>query len=517
MIYQIKNALIMYSSNTDSFRRQTAGFIKSLLMLLIVLYGFQASATVYYFSQSAGLDANNGTSSTTPKKSIGAALPLMGSGNILKFKCGDQWYLPVHSLDMRNKSNFTIDSFGTGNLPLIAGMSILTNTSWVYDGLGNWKYGITYDSVYRVFVNNKSKLNVRYERSKTNNLSSLTNTNEYFFNDATKYLYVYTGSSLIGPQNVEIIPASGFASDTLSTVLMKNTTDVTIKNIDLSGGSRWNIIHIQAPCRNITIDHCIIEKGSAWGSGILVADTLITTDYIANINITNNIIDKGMTTAENNTFMQLHGEGIFFLNGVDTGLIKGNVIMNWGHVGITLTAYYAAYPSIHGVHHITVEQNDVSADSSGYMHGLDVSGLANLTTFNFIKRNNFHDYTTMCHVAGSNNFFFSNIFDGVVGTTLLPQHSYQPHGADMVPWSRGATGFMECKNNWLLNNTFTNTGGLSFWIGSTGPSNPNVDGNIIANNIFHDFGPHPFHGPTIFDTPLGLNVDTSASGTMISG
>jgi hypothetical protein len=118
MIYQIKNALIMYSSNTDSFRRQTAGFIKSLLMLLIVLYGFQASATVYYFSQSAGLDANNGTSSTTPKKSIGAALPLMGSGNILKFKCGDQWYLPVHSLDMRNKSNFTIDSFGTGNLPL---------------------------------------------------------------------------------------------------------------------------------------------------------------------------------------------------------------------------------------------------------------------------------------------------------------------------------------------------------------------------------------------------------------
>lgn len=485
---------------------------KILLLCIAVVMTMHVSATTYYFSQNSGNDMNAGTSPASPKKSIGAALPLMGFGNILKFKAGEQWYLPVHAMDMRGKSNFTIDSFGTGKLPYIAGMSILADVSWTYDGLGIWKYATVYDSVYRVFVNNVSRIDVQYERGKHDSLSNLTNTHEYFFDKATKYLYIYTGSSLIGPKSVEIIPSLGLATDTIATVMMKNTSDVTIRNIDLAGGSRWNIVQILAPCRNITIDNCIIEKASGWGSGILVADTLVNTDYVANITITNNLIDKGWTTAENNTFMTLKGEGIFLLDGVDTGLVKDNVVINWGHVGITLTSYRAAYPSIHGVHHITVDHNDVSADSSGYMHGLDVSGLASLTTFNFIKRNNFHNYTTMCHIAGSNNFFFSNIFNGVVGTTLLPQHSYQPHGADLVPWAR-SIGFMEAKNNWIFNNTFANTGGLSLWLGSNGNINPNVDMNVVANNIFYDFGPHPFGGPGSTYTPLGLGVDTGAGGT----
>ncbi|HWB28367.1 MAG TPA: hypothetical protein VG738_23005 [Chitinophagaceae bacterium] len=489
----------------------TRAIVKPLVLVLMLLPAFQLQANTYYFSQSAGSDANNGLTTTTPKKSIGAALTLMVSGDTILFKRGDEWYLPLNSLDLRGKSGFTLGAYDSGAQPVIAGMSILTNASWSYDGSLRWSYSLSalgFTDLFRVVVNCTTVLNVSDE-GKSNAKTSVTSDSEYYYDKSAEKLYLYTGSSTTGPQYVEVIPASSSLPQGISTVLMHNTSNVIISDIDFRGGSKWNIVHMEAPNRNIDIDNCTMEEASKWASGILVSDTMISTDYNAHITITNCIVDKSFTSFENKDTFLLSGDGIFCLNGVDTGNIAGNTVLNWGHVGISLTSYYAQAPYIHGVHHVTVEANDVSAGNSGYMHALDVSGLAGLTTYNIIKRNNFHNYTTTCHLQGSNNLFFSNIFNGVIGTTH-PGQSFQPFGGDMVPWRR-PEGIMEARDNWFLNNTIANTGGYSLWLGwgdSAMPYNANITNIKIANNILYSYADFPFKG-----VPLGLDVDTFATGT----
>lgn len=467
-------------------------------------------ANTYYFSESSGNDGNAGTIGS-PKKSISTAMTLMTGGNIIRFQRGDAWYLPLFSMDLSNKSNFTLTDYGPDSLaaPVIAGMSILTDASWVYDGSGIWRYALPYDSLFRVFVSNVSRINVKYETGNGNSKSYLNSTSEYFYDESAHVLYLYTGSSTAGPKSVEVIPCSAAYPAGASTILMQNTSNVTISDLDIRGGSKWNVIYINAPSSSITINNCIIGRASFYAGGIVVTNSLINTDYVSGITITNNIVDKGWTSAENSTTIPLHGDGIFLLHAVEGGLVQGNTVRNWGHVGITLTAYSADSPRIHGVHHIVVDHNDISAGASAYMHGFDVSGLAGLVTFNVIKRNYVHDYTTTCHALGSNNVFLSNIFSNVVGTSLHSiGQSYQPYGMDMFPWASDS-GYIEGKDNWILNNTFYNTGGWAIWIGSSNGVNASVTNIKIANNIMLNYGPDAGVGTTI-----GLNIDPRAGGTV---
>lgn len=484
-----------------------------LVLLCMLLCATRSNATTYYFSIS-GADTNSGLSAAAPKKSITAALALMTGGNVIKFRRGDEWYLPFSSFDLRNKSSFTIDAYDSASFPqpVIAGMIIVPNSSWVYDGSNRWRavLPLTCTDIFRVFANGNSKLNLEFKQGSTNTKTSLTSTLDYFFDSAANTVYLNTGSATVAPQYVEVIPANNSMQSGISTLLIENTHDISIQNIDFRGGGKWNIAAIYAPSRNITISNCTFERASAFASGVLIGDTLVATDYVANLTFTGNVVDKSFISEENNTTQFLSGDGIFCLNALDTALIKDNTVLNWGHVGISLTAYYANAPYIHGVHHVTMEHNDITAGASGYMHAIDVSGLPGLTTYNVIKRNNCHDYTTTSHLQGSNNLFFSNIFTGVVETSHLTQ-SKQPYAADIAPWRRDS-GLMESRDNWILNNTFANTGGASFWVtwnDSAMPLNSNITNIVIANNIMFNPGPKPIAGYN-----LGLNIDSMAYGTM---
>ncbi|MBS1602600.1 MAG: hypothetical protein JST42_08020 [Bacteroidetes bacterium] len=466
------------------------------------------SANTYYFSHSLGDDSNPGTVAL-PKKNIGEALNYMKDGNTVVFRKGDQWYMPLYSLDLTNKSNFTLGAYGPDSLaaPVLAGMAILTDASWTYDGSGIWRYSLSYDSLFRVFVNGTSRINVKYETSNGNSKSYLNTTAEYYFDESAKVLYVYTGSSTVRPASVEVVPCSAAYPAGASTILMQNTHKVTLTGLDIRGGSKWNVIYINSPSDSITITNCIVGRASFYAGGIVVTNSVANSDYVSDITITNNVVDKGWTTNENNTTIILHGDGIFFLDAVERGLIQGNTVRNWGHVGITLTAYDTTAPVIHGVHHVVVDHNDISAGASAYMHGFDVSGLPGLTTYNIVKRNYIHDYTTTCHALGSNNVFFSNIFSNVVSTSLTYLHqSDQPYGLDLFPWPYH-TSFIEARDNWILNNTFYNTGGWAIWMGSNGGVNANVTNNKIANNILLNYGSHDD-----LNVAIGLYIDSTAGG-----
>lgn len=457
-----------------------------------------ATGATYYFSIS-GSDSNNGLSAGAPKQNISTALTLMNAGNTILFKRGDAWYNA--SLNLTNKAGtasdpITIGAYGTGPKPVIAGMYRL-DTGWTnVPGTNRWQKSIngsTSLDAYRVFVNGIPKQKV----TSANDVDQL-----HEWAVAGGIVYLYTGSSTIAPTNVEVI-----AYNLSSVVVMENTEHVTIKDIDFRGGSYGRVIWVKAPSSHLTFDNLIVQR--AVQGGIQIGNSGTNPDdtsYVSHITITNSLIDKVWLPQENDTVVTT-GDGLFIHHAVDGAVIRGNKILNWGHSGISLTNYKNNLP---GVKHVIVEQNDISAGTSGYMHGLDMDGFSGKTTNNIIRRNYIHDYTTTNHVLGSSNKIYGNIITGATGT-VLPNHSFQPWGLDMYPWqavSGDNDTWMEAKDSWIINNTIAETDQYAIYLGDNpgSPSTNKVENNVIANNIMYEYGLSP-------QGQVGLNVHPQVTGT----
>lgn len=469
------------------------------IIIFLFLVNLPLSAATYYFSAS-GSDNNNGLSAGAPKRSISAAMSLMGNGNVILFKRGDKWYIPdepiyVRSFDLSGKSNFTIDAYHTGDKPVIAHMGLLDGT-WTHTGNNIWMTTDTrFFHAHRVFVNGVSRINLLHKVGNTNTLSNLDSTDEFYY--SSNSLYLKTTSSTIPPANVEIIPG-WHAPDTTSwanfvVMRMKNTTNAIIKNIEFRGGSSARVIYIEAPCSNITFDNCII--GRATRDGLFATSVSPYTSIIEDISVINCVVDKGWTLAENNIKetitsggqtlkLVLQGDGISFNNGIEGGLIKENQVTNWGHEGITLAAFWSQ--SVYGVKHVKIEANEVWAGNSGYMHAFGLVGLENKVQYNIVKRNFFRDFSSGCNVSGSINFIFSNIFARITPSPIL-HHSQAPWAINLATWSVDA-GEIESRNNWICNNTFYRTDAYSIWMSMGTSDVTGTSGNKIMNNIMMRFG-----------------------------
>lgn len=476
-----------------------------LLLLSFFVYGIRAHAATYYFSTS-GSDANNGLSSSSPKQSIAAANALMVSGNTILFKRGNIWYIPRKGIILDNRSNCTIDAYGTGNRPIIAGMALL-NGKWTYEGNYNWSYATGYGEALRVFVNGVSRISLLDKANNNNTLSDLNTTDEYYFNKSTGKLYIRHTSSTTAPVNVLIVP--GFPAPPI--ISMNNTKNVTIRNIDFRGGGSLSIIRVYAPSSNILIDNCMITHGKIMG--VFAINTKQNMNVVDKLVVQNCIIDKTWTLAENNIKpnLTLEGDGVAFMHGVKNSVIKNCKITNWGHNGISVLASEFT-TGIYGVKYNKFEGNDISAGNSAYMHAIGVQGFKNMAMYNIFKRNYCHGFTTANSMGGSNNFIFSNIFENVKVTTL-PQHSHIPHAISLATWtmkdSRGVSASNECKNNWVVNNTFYNSDSYSILVDR---SNTNGDlttllDNKIHNNLILNFGMDTaYEGTSNPPLRLGLRI-----------
>lgn len=457
-----------------------------LFLLFSLFYCVQSLATTYYFSTS-GSDANDGLSSSRPKKSIAAANALMKSGNTVLFKRGDTWYIPRQSIILDNRYNCTIDAYGTGNRPIIAGMAWL-NGKWTYEQNYNWSYPTGYGEALRVFVNGVSRISLADKANNNTTLSDLNSTDEYYFNKTNGKLYIRHTSTSTPPANVFIVP--GWPAPPI--ISMLNTTNVTIRNIDFRGGGSVSVIRIYAPSSNILIDNCIITRAKA--IGIFAINTKQNMNVVENLVIQNCILDKTWTLAENNLKpgMTLEGDGIAFMHGVKKSVVKNCKITNWGHNGISVLA--SEYTTgIYGVKYNKFEGNDISAGNSAYMHAIGVQGFKNLAMYNIFKRNYCHGFSVTNTIGGNSNFVFSNIFE-VLKVSPLLQHTQAPHAINLATWTmkdrRGVSASFESKNNWIVNNTFYNTDTYSIYLDRS-----NTDGDVttlldnkIYNNLMLNYG-----------------------------
>ncbi|SFB62359.1 hypothetical protein SAMN05216312_12113 [Cohnella sp. OV330] len=481
-----------------------------------------AAGTTYYFSTS-GNDANNGTSPSTPKQSISAANALLTPGNTILFNRGDAWYRNSvngsgtnigGSINLHGKSGTVTDpiligAYGSGAKPIISITYLISNTGWVSDGVNRWKHSIPTSGIgtLRLFVNGISKFKVNTIDT-TANETAVDQPYEWYANSG----WVYVGSTTGAPQNVEL------TGNDIVPVLMKNTHYVTIQDLDIKGG----VVDIDAPSSHITINNNTIRQTVQNGIRAFNRDPLTASNpnptqqqwdqYVSDLVITNNVIDKVWSHEENYTNnVPYGGEGISLLDAVEGGLIRGNTILNFGHGGISLeTSLWQGTNRTHGVHNVIVELNDVSSGNSDYMHAFGVIGLPGKTTNNIIRRNYFHDFQATSHVGGKDNQFYSNIF---VGITETPKPTKQPYAMDVGPWpvpEKGSTAVtdLESQDLFIVNNTIVDTDGYAIEVRDYNNTKGSVKNIQIANNLIGQYANKTNY------LPVALNVSNEVTGTL---
>jgi parallel beta-helix repeat protein len=110
------------------------------LLFLILTFEFAANATTYYFAAN-GNDANNGTSTSTPWKTIAKFNSVFASksaGDNFLFNRGDVFYGRLNiTRSGASGSPITIGAYGTGAMPVISGFT--TVSSWTNLGNNIWE------------------------------------------------------------------------------------------------------------------------------------------------------------------------------------------------------------------------------------------------------------------------------------------------------------------------------------------------------------------------------------------
>lgn len=152
-----------------------------IIFFSILLISTRLLATDYYLANN-GNDANNGTSTATPWRTLEKLSAELGgpsgtwgtisNGDRVFFRKGDTFRGSI-AFAAYNNNGITFDSYGSGAIPIIKGSRVVT--SWtVYSG-NIWKATVT-QRVYFLFVNGVNKTLARAPNTGTWNAESATAT-----------------------------------------------------------------------------------------------------------------------------------------------------------------------------------------------------------------------------------------------------------------------------------------------------------------------------------------------------
>lgn len=129
--------------------------MKTILILIFLIAGQVAVATNYYVS-SAGNDNSNGTSESTPWKTItkvNASFHLFKAGDRILFRKGDTFFGTVKVAASGVSGNpITISSYGSGNNPVLTGFQTLSG--WVNESGGIYSAPMTAEDLTNVVLIN---------------------------------------------------------------------------------------------------------------------------------------------------------------------------------------------------------------------------------------------------------------------------------------------------------------------------------------------------------------------------
>lgn len=429
--------------------------ITATLLILISMTNF---ATTYYVSN-AGNDSNNGTSTSTPWKTLAKVRGTkFSAGDNILLKSGDIFneafgLLVSGSIENRIK----ISSYGGSVKPEIRGYGEVPD--WTYSNVWSlYATGIYQMSLSiepnRLWINGKDRKESR----------TIALTADFMWRWEGGFLYIKS------PEN----PSTYFNSihwsmTNNSTAQIIGISNVIFMNLKISGGGTNSFALVN--CKNITIDSCEIGyRANVYG----ISAYSINNDSTDNLIIKNNTFLTGDSLyytyfrVPHSTF-----EAVLLGNGVVNSKVYNNYMNGWAHCGVSLNAGNVSYP----LHDIEVYNNYITAPLIDYARGLG----CDYSRGHSISFHHNTVYKTSVHnqFNGDGLKVYDNIFDGIKGCPY-PEKPKVGIGIAISGYANNAT------NMEIYNNTITNCANTGLFITWYGNATQKAFNNIHDNNIFNN-------------------------------
>jgi hypothetical protein len=175
---------------------------RKVIVFVFLVWSSLASATTYYVSSSAGSDASNGTSASTPWQTIGHVnAQTFQPGDSVLFKRGDVWNESLAPASSGTSGNpITFDAYGTGAAPNLTGYYAVPSTAWVLVTGNAWKAPVpaSYTTV------NFCLFGSVWGQKVTAASSNLTAQGDFYL--ANGFIYVYSSGNPATFYNEPIVP-----------------------------------------------------------------------------------------------------------------------------------------------------------------------------------------------------------------------------------------------------------------------------------------------------------------------
>ena len=398
-------------------------YCKKVLIIIFLITTKTLFATDYYVSSSQGNDSNDGTSESTPWKTLSKIrqttfLP----GDIIHFKRGDVWKEDRELFidEQGTPSNpIVFTDYGSGDLPEINLLETLPHDlPWVDEGNNIWSIvlddnlvdnsGISYWTVYhklkRLLINGQEVLGAAAGHSSELGTFLPDQVRFYYEDGNTRLLKLY---SAVTPNNLTIelsfqqyaIHIEKYSSSG------DNPHDLIIENFKATGGDLAAVAVIES--YNVEIKN--VDAGEYSNHGI---DISSNASYIV---IDNCYIDSrynfdysgaGTSAGTSNRGPR---EG-FYLRGADYVEFKNSIVKNFAHVNINTGANWNGDLAENDIIH-----DNYTTTSLTYGHGTVIeAGTHNLEFYN-----NFIDGCTADNqINGQNGHYHHNIIRNVTTSPL---------------------------------------------------------------------------------------------------
>jgi parallel beta-helix repeat protein len=378
-----------------------------LMSLIVVsfLFSFICNAAKYYVSSTDGNDANSGTSTATPWKSLAKVNSFsLQPGDEILFRRGDQWIGTITVNSSGNAgSHIVYGAYGEGDKPKIYGSEVITG--WQLHA-GNIYKATFNTTTTQIFVNGVKMKLARLTNTGYNTVNAVTSQTQ-FSCDALNAGLNYTGARvMLRTENWYSIMRSVTSSNS-KTLTISSAPAGTIKVNQgfllmnklefLDSAGEWyydtatKTVYLWAPNGDTPANYEI--RGSVIDNGVYISNQHYIT--IQDLNIIQHK-EKGLSvngnslTIDNN---QIEGQGYgIFAEGEKSGCVFQNNKVNDVH-GIGIYAW---------ISNSIIRDNEVTnigvfetlgltgtvADNGG--GGLEISGTGNIIEYNRIIGTNYN-------------------------------------------------------------------------------------------------------------------------------
>lgn len=241
-----------------------------------------AVGTTYYVSSSSGSDSNQGTSSSSPWKTLNALnTRTFQPGDQLLLKRGDTWTGGglIFTESGTAGAPITLSAYGSGALPLIS-PGVVDSQGVKLDGVGYWRVNNiavsnAYEGIALSYSNVSNRQDVAIDSVQVNDLTPNYNSNPSLYNHTSAAIVVKTyDAAADGSKTNKANPPN--RKTALTGFSVTNSTFANVGAATWFGGLVTNADGFQMPeqgshqwIRNVTMNNLQVTNGALWGFNVL--------------------------------------------------------------------------------------------------------------------------------------------------------------------------------------------------------------------------------------------------------